>query len=503
MIWKLRFVWDLEIGIWKFKIMFDKLLHKIKKIIPKKLWDYLWPIYHFSWGVLGNLLYRHPSQKMIVIGVTGTTGKTTSVYLIAQMLKAAGYQVGYTSTAMFGDGHKEWLNDKKMTMPGRLFNFRLMNRMVKNKCQYAVVETSSEGIIQYRHRFINYDILVLTGLYPEHIESHGSFEAYREAKGMLFAHLKDCKTKYIDAERRVKPVEAGIKKLSLDRVKKTIIVNGDDEHKDYFLNFWAESKIEYHLTERVPVEIKDEDFAAKDHNWLKLIACQTVISREASSFILCHSGQCFKDEPIELKLLGGFNIANAMNAAAVGLSQGLSLQQIKEGLESVTGIPGRLEQINAGQPFSVIVDYAFEPRAVEKLYETIDLIPHSRVIHILGSAGGGRDVARRPVLGKIAGAKADIAIVTNEDPYDDDPQIIVDQVALGAEKSGKVLDKDLFKIMDRREAIAKAFSLARASDIVLITGKGSEQAICVKGGKKIKWDDREAAREELKKILNK
>ena len=210
--------------------------------------------------------------------------------------------------------------------------------------------------------------------------------------------------------------------------------------------------------------------------------------------------QAGNDNPVgKLRIV----VANAMNAASVGLSQGLELKQIKAGLESVAGIPGRLEQINEGQSFSVIVDYAFEPRAVEKLYETINLIPHERVIHVLGSAGGGRDVARRPVLGKIAGAKADIAIVTNEDPYEDDPQIIIDQVTLGAEKSGKVLDRNLFKIMDRRTAIAKAFSVARAGDIVLLTGKGSEQAICVKGGKKIPWDDRTVAREELQKLKSK
>ncbi len=482
-------------------IMFDKLLHKLKKIIPEKIWNYLWPIYHFSWGVLGNLIYRWPSQKLIVIGITGTTGKTTSVYLVAKMLKEAGYKVGYTSTAMFCDGNQEWLNNKKMTMVGRLFTFKMMHKMVKNKCHYAVIETSSEGIIQYRHRFINYDILVFTGLYPEHIEAHGSFEAYQEAKGMLFAHLKDCKTKYADNERRVKKVEAGIKKLSLNRIKKTIIVNGDDEYKDHFLNFWSETKIEYTITPKVPLEIKDEDFAAKDHNFHRLIASSPAISREGTKFVLCFDGQCYKDEPINLKLLGGFNVANSLNAAAVGYSQGLSIDQMKRGLEAVWGIPGRLEQINEGQPFTVIVDYAFEPRAVEKLYETIKLLPHERVIHVLGSAGGGRDVARRPVLGKIAGEQADTVIVTDEDPYDDDPQIIIDQVSLGAEKSGKVLDETLFKIIDRRQAIIKALSLASPNDIVLITGKGSEQAICVKGGKKIPWDDRAVVREELKRIL--
>ncbi len=480
--------------------MFDKILAKIKKAIPKKMWDYLWPLYHFGWGVLGNFLYRSPSQKLIVIGITGTTGKTTSVYLIAKMLESAGYKVGYTSTAMFSDGDKEWLNNKKMSMPGRLFNFKMLNRIVKNKCHYAIVETTSEGIVQYRHRFINYDILVFTGLYPEHIESHGSFEAYKEAKGMLFAHLKDCKTKYADADLRVKKVEAGIKKLSLNRVKKTIIANGDDELKDYFLNFWSESKIEYHVTDKFLIELKPEDFMSKDHHFHKLAACQTAVSLNGDSFVFCQEGEFFKDEPANLNLLGGFNVTNAMNAVAVGFSQGLAWPQMKQGLESVTGVPGRLERIAEGQNFSVIVDYAFEPRAVEKLYETIKLIPHRRVIHVLGSAGGGRDVARRPILGKIAGKFADIVIITNEDPYDDDPQIIIDQVALGAQAAGKVLDRDLFKIFDRRVAIQRALSLAGINDVVLVTGKGSEQAICVAGGKKIPWDDRQVVREELKNL---
>lgn len=464
--------------------MLDKILVQIKKYIPKSVFKFLWPVYHFLLGLLGNIFYGFPSHKMIVIGVTGTTGKTTSVYLIAKMLQKAGYKAGYTSTAMFGDGNREWLNDKKMTMVGRWFTFRILKQMLKNGCQYAIVETSSEGIVQYRHRFIDYDILVFTGIYPEHIEAHGGFENYKEAKGMLFAHLRDCRTKYINDQRVVQKTDSGLKKLNFHRVKKTIIVNGDDEHSDYFLNFWAEDKLKYRL------EHEKSLFKKERKNYRKVIAQDINVANQGTSFKV-------DDTEIKLQLLGEFNVANAMNAVCVGLAQNISLDKIKAGLENVKGIPGRFESINNGQDFTVIVDYAFEPKAVEKLYETINLVPHSKIIHVLGSAGGGRDIARRPILGKLAGEHANYVIVTNEDPYDDDPQIIIDQVAIGAEKAGKEMNKNLFTIIDRREAIVKALTLANTSDIVLITGKGSEQAICVKKGEKISWDDREIVREEL------
>ena len=468
--------------------MFDKLLRKIKKIIPRHAWNLLWPVYHFLLAWLGNMLYGAPSQRLIVIGVTGTTGKTTSTYLIAKVLRSAGFKVGFTSTAMFSDGDKDWLNDKKMTMPGRFFAFKMLKKMVSNGCQFAIVETTSEGIVQYRHRFINYDTLVFTGLYPEHIESHGSFENYKEAKGMLFAHLKDCKTKYADEHRLVKKVETGLKKLSLNRIKKTIIANADDEHADYFLNFWSEDKILYYVNSAPAVKYPESSV---------LTTGDINITNAGTDFVVKHNEV---ETAINLQILGGFNIHNAYNAISVGLAHGLSWSQIKVGLEGVTGIPGRLEKIAAGQDFMVMVDYAFEPNAVEKLYDTVKLIPHQKIIHVLGSTGGGRDTSRRAILGKIAGSSADIVIITNEDPYDDDPQLIIDQVSLGAEKSGKEEEVNLFKIMDRRAAIAKAFSLAGSGDVVLITGKGSEQAICLAKGVKEPWDDRTVAREELAKL---
>jgi UDP-N-acetylmuramoyl-L-alanyl-D-glutamate--2,6-diaminopimelate ligase len=460
----------------------DKLLNKIKRLIPKKIFKALQPIYHFVLSWFASLLYRWPSEKLIVIGVTGTTGKTTSVYLIAKTLEQAGYKVGFTSTAMFNNGKREWLNDKKMTMVGRFFTQKILRDMARNKCQYAIVETTSEGIRQYRHRFINYDILVFTGLYPEHIDSHGSFENYKKAKGKLFEHLKRCGTKYTDDKKFVRKGVSGLKKTDLNRVKKTIIANLDDEHADYFLSFWSELKFAY---------TKDTNINTKGTNDVEIVKYGNIeVSGSGTSFAVDNTS-------INLRLLGEFNAVNAMNAVCVGLSQGISLEDIKKGLEQIEGVDGRLEKIEAGQPFTVIVDYAFEPNAVAKLYETIKLIPHNRVIHVLGSTGGGRDVARRPKLGKLAARNADIVIVTNEDPYDDDPREIIDQVAEGVLSKGKKLDKDLFKILDRREAIKKALSEAGKDDIVLITGKGSEQAICAANGEKIAWDDRVVARSFL------
>ena len=200
---------------------------------------------------------------------------------------------------------------------------------------------------------------------------------------------------------------------------------------------------------------------------------------------------------IELKLLGEFNVLNALNAIGVGRALGMDMDIIGNNLKKISGVPGRLEKIDEGQNFCVIVDYAFEPGAVSKLYETIENIPHNKVIHVLGSTGGGRDIARRPDLGRLAGENADFVIITNEDPYDEDPEIIIDQVALGAERAGKKEKQNLFKILDRREAIEKALSLAHEKDLVLITGKGSEQAICIARGEKVEWDDREVVREIL------
>lgn len=459
----------------------DKILNLIKRLIPTKMFRALQPVYHFLLNWVAALAYGNPSDELVVIGVTGTTGKTTSVCLVAKVLEKSGYKVGYTSTALFNDGKKEWLNDKKMTMMGRFFTQKILREMVNNGCHYAIVETTSEGIRQYRHRFINYDVLLFTGLYPEHIDSHGSFENYKQAKGELFRHLEGCKKKFRDNENKVDKSVSGLGKIDLKRVKKVIIANGDDEYAEYFLGFWAEQKIAF-----------GEKLGENENSTgLEIIKATEVLSSEKGiSFnALCTT--------FNLQLLGRFNVMNALAAISICKSQDIDEFRVKKGIEDIRGVAGRLEKIDVGQDFSVIVDYAFEPNAVEKLYETVSLLPHNKIIHVLGSTGGGRDLARRPILGKLAGSNADFVVVTNEDPYDDDPEIIIDQVALGAEQAGKKLNINLFKITDRKKGIEKAINLADSGDIVLVTGKGSEQAICVANGEKIEWDDRKV----VKKLL--
>ncbi len=468
------------------------MLELIKKIIPRPLFRLLQPPYHFLLAWLAAFVYRFPSEQLIVIGVTGTAGKTSIAYLVARMLSAAGYKVGLSSTAVLSDGNQEWLNDKKMTMPGRFYIQSLIKRMKANGCSYAVVETTSEGIKQFRHRFINYDVLIFSGLYPEHIESHGNFANYKAAKTLLFAHLRRCRTKYVDDQRQVVWPQSELRKLDLNRVKKTIIVNGDDEHFYDFLSFWSEAKLVYSFKpgvsqaawrQELGEDVAGQDFCLVTGNQVATDISGTVVS--------------LNDLEVKLKLLGGFNAANAAAAYAVGLSQGLEPAAIKAGLEQVKSLAGKMEVVKAGQNFTFIVDYSFEPRALEKLYETISVIPHGRLIHILGSTGGGRDRSRRPLLGRMAAERADIVIVTNEDPYDEDPAQIINQVSAGAEMSGKVINDNLFKILDRREAIKKAVDLAQEGDLVLLTGKGAEQYICLAGGHKMAWDDREQARQVL------
>lgn len=431
----------------------------IKKLIPKFLLNW----YHKSLALLGAFFYGYPSKKLIVIGVTGTKGKSTVVYLISKILEEAGYKVGTTSTIQFKIAGKEWINATKQTMAGRFKLQKFLGKMVEAGCQYAVIETSSEGILQYRHLGIDYDVAVFTNLSHEHIEAHGSYEKYKQAKGELFKSLK-------------KPA----KMINSKKINKVSVINLDDKESDYFLGFEA-----------------DEKFGFSLNNQLSLANLKCFVA--AKEIEINPSGINFKigETSFNLKLLGQFNIYNSLAAVAVALSQNIKLEIAKSALEKITGLPGRMEEIKNNKGFKIFVDYAHEPKGLEEVYKTIKIFYPKKIVSVLGSQGGGRDKTKRPILGKLAGQYTDYVIVTNEDPYDEDPQKIINDVFAGIVQAGKIENQNCFCILDRREAIKKALSLAQAGDVVIITGKGSETVMAVAAGRKIPWDDRKVTRELL------
>ena len=426
----------------------------IKKFIPK----FLLSAYHYSLAILAKWFYGQPSQQMLVIGVTGTAGKSSTCYFMAQILEQAGYRVGMTTTTLFKLGDREWLNNKKMTMLGRFQTQKLLKQMLEVNCQIAIIETSSQGIEQFRHIGINYDWLIFTNLYHEHIEAHGSFENYRHVKGKLFRKLNQL------PHKNLKP---------FGQIKKTIIVNTDDQYADYFLSFAADKKKTYGLNK--PADISWQDY--------------------------------------KFNLLGEYNKYNVLAGVAVARGLNIGEKEIRAAISHLKPLPGRLEFIANKLGLKIIVDYSFEPQAVKKLYATLKKNKHNKIIHVLGSTGGGRDHARRPLLGQLAAQQADIIIVTNEDPYDEDPKKIIADVVAGAMGNNFQFpfndfqakfkfqiynsNKIVYAILDRRQAIRQALKLGRPEDLILITGKGAEQAMCVAHNKLLPWDDRQVVRQIL------
>jgi len=405
-----------------------------KKYIP----NFLISSYHFIVSFLGALFCGFPSRKIKVIGVTGTNGKSTVVNIITEILKEGGYKVASSSSIVFRIGEKEEENKMKMTMPGRFVLQNFLKSAVKEKCDYAIIEVTSEGVKQHRHRFIDFDTAVITNLTPEHIEAHKGFENYKKAKGEFFNYVKG-----------------------------THIIGTDDKNAEYFLGFSAKKKITYGINSG---EVR------------------------ATDIFLSPNGSTFKVEGVDfqLKLLCEFNILNALAGISVGLSEGIDLETCKRGLINVSQISGRMEEV-IDSPYRVFVDYAFTPNALEKVYNFLKP-EKGRLLCVLGSCGGGRDKWKRPVLGEIAERYGDIVIVTNEDPYDEDPMEIINQVSSGSLKAQKILD--------RREAIRFVLKEAKEGDTVIITGKGCEPWICVAQGKKIPWDDRSVIKEEFKNLTS-
>ncbi len=472
----------------------------IKKILPTRCLK----LYHYLLARLAAWFYDYPARKMIVIGVTGTKGKSSVSYLIAKILEEAGEKVGLTSTIFFKIGAREWLNDKKMTMLGRFGLQKMLWEMWRAGCVYAIVETSSEGIAQFRHIGIDYDVAVFTNLTPEHLESHGSFENYKKAKLKLFKNLK---------------IYNLSKKIRGELVPKIFVVNSGDSHAKDFLSFPADKKVCFKISrtdadvtqtnaEKIPLnppllKRETEGDLAKGGSEKRFYCDETYIAeniylgRNYSSFFARVSPS--ESATLRLNLIGEVSVLNSLAAISTCLALGIPFRFVKSALEKIQVIPGRLEVV-VKEPFTLIVDYAHEPASFRELYKTANLLPKNRVIHVFGATGGGRDRARAPEMGKIAAQHSALIILTTDDPYFDDPQILTQNILKGileyTKDNPEKRNIKVLQIIDRREAIREAIKIAKQGDLVLLTGKGAEQAMAV-GDKKIKWDDREI----VKKIM--
>ena len=409
-------------------------------MVPQWLKNY----YHLGCAIVACVVFGFPGKKLRVIGVTGTNGKTTTSQFIARILVTTGKRVALASTINFQIGERIWVNDSKFTTMSPWKLQRFLRQAVQEGCEYAVIETSSHALDQNRVWGIPYEIAVMTNVTREHLDYHGTMARYREAKCRLF-----------------------------QRAKKTV-VNLDMEDPGFFCGINGKQSLTYRTK----------------NPQAQLLATDVTLDFKGTEFEV--DGMKF-----HLRIPGLFNIENALAALGVARLLAIDFSAAREALTSVAGVPGRMELVPNHMNADILIDYAVTPDAFEKLYASILplKIPGSKIIHVFGACGE-RDRGKRPQMGEIASSYADIIILTNEDPFHEDPQRIIDDIEEGVTKKK---DKDYFRIFDRREAIHKALSLAEIGDIVLITGKGAEVTMAL-GDKRIAWSERQVVEEELEKL---
>jgi UDP-N-acetylmuramoyl-L-alanyl-D-glutamate--2,6-diaminopimelate ligase len=409
-----------------------------------------------------------PSHELTVVGITGTDGKTTTAYLAVAALEAAGLPSGMIGTIATRIGGNTDAHAAHATTPEAPELQRTLRAMVDAGDRVAIIETTSHGLALDRVAAVAYDIAILTNITHEHLELHGTFEAYREAKLSLFDRLRE-------ARHLTKP----------QPVPATAIVNLDDPSAGLFIGTArdAGARVVTYGTE-----------AAADVR-------ATRIAEDASGLHIEVAGPR-GPMTLDLRLSGRFNSHNALAVAALGDVLDLDPARIRAGMAALEVVPGRMERIELGQPFGVVVDFAHSPASLTTVLDLLAPAAAARgggLIAVFGSAGE-RDTAKRPQMGRIAGERARLVVVTDEDPRGEDREAILDEIARGAETVGRRRGHDLLLIADRREAIAAAFEAARPGDIVLLAGKGHEQSIIGPDGEQ-PWDERAVAEELLSRMI--
>lgn len=409
---------------------------------------------------LSSAFYNYPAEQLCTIGVTGTDGKTTTSNLIATLLETAGRRTGLMTTANFKLGGQEWENNTRQSTLEPLEIQQMLRHFLDEGASHAVIEATSHGLELQKVRGCNFDIGVVTNITSEHLDFHKTLEAYRRAKARLFEMLDPQRDKGIGS----RPVA---------------ILNRDDSSYEILKPYCRVPILDYGID--TPAAVRAVD--------VQLLANST------SFRVILPEAEC----RIETPLVGRFNISNCLAAIATVYSQGVALTDIERGLATIKGVAGRMERIDEGQSFTVVVDYAHTPDSLAKALATLRPVTQGKLLLVFGSAGE-RDRQKRPLMGRVAAEKTDFFVITDEDPREEDREQILREIAAGAEAAGKREGNDFLCIADRRQAITAALAYAKAGDTVLLAGKGHEQSIII-GREKQPWDDRRVAREIIRKNL--
>lgn len=404
--------------------------------------------YHKLKAMMMAHKYKFPGKRMRVIGVTGTNGKTSTCFMIWKMLNEAGHKTGLMTTVAWGVDKLEEQIEHMTTVDTETLNQR-MQRIAESGAEYLVLEITSHALAQNRIYGVPIEIAVMTNVTHEHLDYHKTFKNYRDAKRKLF------------------------------KVAKYGVINEDDESWSYFV-----SDVDEYITYGINGGI--------------LKAEKIELAADGVKYEVREADKKLK---IRTHIPGKFTVYNSLAATAVGLKLGLTRKQIEDGILALVSVEGRMNRVNEGQDFEVIVDYAHTPDAFLKVFESVVPGKKRRIISLFGGAGR-RDESTRAERGEIGAKNSDIVIITEDDSRDEDRTLIAEEFARGAEEAGKTREKDLFVILDREEAIEKAISLAKKDDIVLVLGKGHEKTILRAEGA-VPFEDLKVVRKVLKKMIKK